>query len=101
MAKGVDVKTMTIDLAKTLSYLTQLENSKDQIYVTKEGVALLEGVVLGGNDKVKVMPKDTFDDKVKECSDKLTTTINDYEKELETLRKELKFLRSKKKGFLF
>lgn len=51
-----EIKIMTLDLAKTISYLNELQKSNNQNYVTKEGLAFLEGVVLAGNNKVKVVP---------------------------------------------
>ena len=55
------IKAQTIDLAKTLSYLLELSKTKNQSYVTKEGIALLEGVCLAGNGKVKVVPLETVE----------------------------------------
>lgn len=50
-----EIKIQTIDLGKTISYLAELQKSNNQNYVTKEGLALLEGIVLtGNNSKVKV-----------------------------------------------
>ncbi len=46
---------MTLDLAKIISYLNELQKSNNQNYITPEGLALLEGVVLAGNGKAKVI----------------------------------------------
>ena len=58
--KEVDPKTMILDLAKTISYLAELGKTNNQNYVTPEGLALLEGVVIGGNGKVKVIDYDEY-----------------------------------------
>ena len=53
--KDEDIKEMSLDLAKTISYLNELQKSNNQNYVTKEGLAFLEGVLLSGNKEVRVM----------------------------------------------
>jgi len=55
MSQDKQIKTMTLDLAKVLSYLTELQKTNNQVYVTPEGVAFLEGVVVSGSPKVKVV----------------------------------------------
>lgn len=52
-----EIKTMTLDLAKVISYLNELQKTNNQNYITPEGLAFLEGVVLAGNGKVKVISK--------------------------------------------
>lgn len=54
--KDEDIKEMSLDLAKTISYLNELQKTNNQNYVTKEGLAFLEGVLLSGNKDVRVMP---------------------------------------------
>lgn len=54
--KDEEIKEMSLDLAKTISYLNELQKSNNQNYVTKEGLAFLEGVLLSGNKEVRVMP---------------------------------------------
>lgn len=74
MSKKDEPKTMVLDLAKTLSYLSELQKTKDQVYVTVEGMALLEGVVIGGHNKVRVVSEKDYifreDDLLQIISDK-------------------------------
>ena len=53
-----DIKSMTLDLAKVISYLNELQTTNNQNYITPEGLAFLEGVVMSGNAKVKVISKE-------------------------------------------
>jgi len=51
-----EIKEMTLDLAKVVSYLNELQKANNQNYVTPEGIAFLEGVLLSGNKEVRIMP---------------------------------------------
>jgi len=53
--KSKEVKILTIDIAKVISYLNNLNNKDEQNYVTSEGLSLLEGVALTTRSKVKVV----------------------------------------------
>ena len=95
-----EIKAMTLDLAKTLSYLTELEKTNNQVYATKEGMALLEGVVIAGNGKVKVVSSDIY--KVLDTENtKLIKDLEDMRDRKNKAIMRIAELKEDKKGFWF
>lgn len=77
-----EVKAQVLDLAKVLSYLTELQKTNNQDYVTDKGLALLEGLVLGGS-KVKVVGYDKYGELMKEFGKDVINSRNKINREVE------------------
>lgn len=89
-----EIKTMTLDLAKIISYLNELQKSNNQNYITTEGLALLEGVVLAGNGKVKTIDYSVYE-KLKAENSKIFYHLSEEGENQRKLKEKIRNLKSK------
>ena len=88
-----EIKTISLDLAKCVSYLNELQKTNNQNYITPEGLAFMEGVTLTSSGKVKVCPPE----KCEELLEMTRQLVSDNTKLLAEVDNLKRKLRTKKK----